>query len=50
MIFGLFETSGPAVTHDHDSMVERFWIFLQTLDPDPIAPWIYTRLEVEGSV
>jgi hypothetical protein len=41
---------GPAVTHDYDSMVERVGIFLQALDPDPIATWIYTRLEVEGSV
>src|SRR5438128_8365844 len=35
--FRIVRDIGPAVTHDHDSMVERVRIFLETLDPDPIA-------------
>src|SRR6266480_3774014 len=47
--FWIVRDIGPAITHDHDSMVEELRIFLQTLDPDAIATLFYTRLEMEGS-
>jgi hypothetical protein len=41
---------GPSVTHHYDSMVERVRIFLQTLDPHPVATRVNARLEMKRSV
>ena len=48
--FRIVRDIGPAVTHHYDSMVEGVRIFLQTLDPHPIATRVNARFEMKRSV
>ena len=48
--FRIVREIGPAVTHHYNSMVERVWVLLQTLDPHPVATRVNARLEMKRSV